>query len=86
MDSRFRTQSFSIQQRGLFQRLEAMSTSRAQHTATLLDDGTVLVAGGFSYFAPGTFSSAEIFDPATNEFTPTGPMGDRALPSHGLHD
>jgi hypothetical protein len=52
-----------------------MGPPRADHTATLLDDGTVLVAGGFPFVAPGCFSSAEVFDPTTNMFTPTGPMG-----------
>src|SRR5262249_34596160 len=42
----------------------AMSTARTKHTATLLNDGHVLVAGGD---AQGT---AEIFDPTTNTFSP----------------
>ena len=42
-----------------------MSTARTRHTATLLNNGTVLIAGGE---AQGT---AEIFDPATETFTPT---------------
>jgi Galactose oxidase, central domain len=51
-----------------------MGTPRADHTATLLNDGTVLVAGAFSFIAPGSLSGAELFDPTTNQFTPTGPM------------
>jgi hypothetical protein len=50
-----------------------MNAERAAHTATLLPDGKVLIAGGFR--EEGTsevaISSAEIFDPATNTFTPT---------------
>jgi hypothetical protein len=42
---------------------------RADHTATGLADGTVLVAGG-----PGPGASAEIYDPATGTFSPTGSM------------
>lgn len=47
----------------------SMMTARARHTATLLSDGRVLVAGG----ADGG-SSAELYDPATGTFSPTGPM------------
>jgi hypothetical protein len=42
---------------------------RATHTATLLADGTVLIAGGDSSEA-----SAEIYDPATGTSTATGRM------------
>jgi galactose oxidase-like protein/Kelch motif protein len=50
-----------------------MSVERAAHTATRLPDGMVLVAGGFR---PGevTLASAELFDPQTGTFSPTGQM------------
>jgi len=50
-------------QRGAFLRLPDMTTPRAAHTATLLPDGQVLIAGGVR----GSFiavSSAELFRPA----------------------
>ncbi|MFY0524221.1 kelch repeat-containing protein [Archangium gephyra] len=46
----------------------ALAEPRAGHTATLLEDGHVLLAGGFQSGAGGaasTVSSAEIFDPVT---------------------
>ena len=45
--------------------LEDMSSRRISHTATLLNDGTVLILGGNR--SSGT---PEIFDPSTNKFTP----------------
>jgi hypothetical protein len=48
-----------------------MSIKREGHTATLLDSGKVLVAGGYS---PGDTASCELYDPATGTWTPTGSM------------
>ena len=55
---------------GTFAATGAMTDARFAHTATLLQDGKVLVAGGTTA-SPGT---AEIFDPATATFTATGNM------------
>src|SRR5438067_7171982 len=41
----------------------AMGAARARHTATLLNDGTVLIAGG------DDAGTAEIFDPTTESFS-----------------
>lgn len=50
----------------------SMHTARASHTATLLPDGMVLIAGGFG--GSGTeshpYASAELFDPASGSFRP----------------
>ena len=52
-----------------------MSDRRMYHTATLLLSGKVLVAGGATNLSGDTTSSADIYDPASNSFTPaTFPM------------
>lgn len=50
-----------------------MKTSRAAHTATLLNDGRVLVTGGF-YGGGNSQANAEIFDPKTQEFSTLAKM------------
>jgi hypothetical protein len=49
-----------------------LTTAREAHTATLLANGKVLIAGG-STGAAAT-NTAELFDPATGSFTPLPPM------------
>ena len=53
-----------------------MGSTRTMHTATLLSDGKVLVIGGDSTLGGpiDSLSTAELFDPATETFTPTGSM------------
>ena len=55
-----------------------MTDTRTSHTATLLADGRVLIAGGFGGLASQAISnpraSAEVYDPATQSFTATGTM------------
>jgi WD40 repeat protein len=62
---------------GTFTPTGSMGTAREHHTATLLPDGRVLVVGGGA--SGGSFSgalaTAEIYNPATGSFTPTGSMG-----------
>src|ERR1700733_8008257 len=50
----------------------SMATARMLQTATLLDNGAVLVAGGVDGFAYNALSSVELYNPGTGTFTPTG--------------
>ena len=56
------------QSSGAFTATGNMTTARAGHTATLLPNGTVLIAGGSGS------ASAELYDPTTGTFAPTGNM------------
>jgi len=49
-----------------------MTVTRAYHTATLLPNGKVLIAGG--YDGTGYSDTAELFDPVSSTFTATSPM------------
>lgn len=69
---------------GTFSAVGGMTSTRAFHSATLLEDGSVLLAGGLGYLggqaptAPGSgpLDSVESYDPATQAF--------RSIPSR-LH-
>jgi N-acetylneuraminic acid mutarotase len=56
----------------------SMLSTRQAHTATLLRDGRVLVAGGYDL---GFISGAEIYNPATGTWTATGALGS----ARGIH-
>jgi hypothetical protein len=58
---------------GRVSELGHMLAPRSGHTATLLNDGRVLIAGGMVQNRE-FLDSAELFDPATHTFTPTGKM------------
>ena len=49
-----------------------MSYSRQSHTATMLTNGKVLVAGGHDDDSESALNTAELFDLATGEWTITG--------------
>lgn len=51
----------------------SMNKSRAAHTATVLDNGKVLITGGFNGAENG-MASTEIFDPATGTFSAGGSL------------
>jgi Bacterial Ig-like domain (group 3)/Galactose oxidase, central domain/Kelch motif len=55
-----------------------LTTARQSHTATLLPDGRVLAVGGLTLPPPGmavdVTPTAELYDPATGTWSPTGSM------------
>jgi hypothetical protein len=67
---------------GKFQPTGSMTVGRLDHTATLLPDGRVLIAGGSGWVEDGRLDSAgpiitetaELYDPTTGTFSPTGSM------------
>jgi hypothetical protein len=58
---------------GTFSPTGSMETARFGQTATLLQDGRVLIAGG-SHDGTGSLSSAEVYDPATGSFSASGSL------------
>jgi hypothetical protein len=60
----------------VFTSIGTMNSARSSHTATLLQDGTVLLCGGLKGWSNGYFSdnTAEIYDPATGSFKSAGTM------------
>src|SRR6202142_1335801 len=64
---------------GLFTATGSMSATRENCTATLLNNGKVLVAGGYNdqnsdFYDSYSLASVELYDPATGTFTATGSM------------
>ena len=61
---------------GAFTGTGFMGDGRTDHTATLLADGKVLIAGGNDFFAGsgGSVSTAEVYDPSTESFVATGAL------------
>jgi hypothetical protein len=63
---------------GIWTPAAPMNTARGWHSATRLLDGRVLVAGGIGTSYPGSrfadIASAELYDPATDHWEPTGSM------------
>jgi N-acetylneuraminic acid mutarotase len=49
-----------------------MSFARSMHTASVLPNGKMLVAGGENIFGP--LSTAELYDPSTETWTTIGDM------------
>ena len=59
---------------GTFSPTGSMIAGRACHTATLLPNGQVLIAGGVDFNTYTSLASAELYDPTTGTFSATGSM------------
>ena len=55
----------------------SLNTPRSSHTATLLLDGKVLVAGGSNNVPYQILGTAEVYDPATGKWSVTGRLNVR---------
>ena len=64
------------QSSGTFVPTGDMTIARASHTATLLEDGRVLLTGGVnaSHGYAGSAGTAELYDPSTGKFSAAGNM------------
>ena len=60
---------------GTWTATEEMTEARSGHAATLLPDGTVLVAGGVNG-SSGTLASAEIYDLSSGSWAASGNLAD----------
>jgi hypothetical protein len=73
---------------GTWTKTGSMLVARSHHSATLLPDGKVLVAGGTVYSSSGEIRAsekAELYDPVTGTWTTTGSMLlGRAAPTAAL--
>jgi WD40 repeat protein len=65
-----------IQVAGKLESAATMSVERAAHTATPLNDGRVLIVGGFKT-GGSSLNDAEVFDPKENRFETAGTMNSR---------
>lgn len=68
---------------GTFALTGRLSNPRAEDTATLLQNGTVLIAGGVNDVPlqpQETFASAELYDPETGTFTTSAQTGSMGTP------
>jgi cysteine-rich repeat protein len=60
----------------LWSEVQPMTLQRVLHTAVLLQNGKVLVVGGFVYGTSTAWTLTELYDPASDTWTPAGDLTD----------
>jgi len=65
--------------KGKFEIAGELEIPRQFHTATLLNDGRVLVTGGSQEGLKATLSSTEVYDPKTNKIYSISPMNNKRI-------
>lgn len=68
------TGTATVPENVFFAEAGSLNQARIAHTATLLPDGKVLIAGG--YDRNDALSTAELYDPTTSTFTATGSLNE----------
>ena len=76
-----RARNSTIRRAGPGRRPAASPPHAIVHTATLLPNGKVLVAGGYCNFS--RLASAELYDPASGTWTATGSLATARCTAHG---
>src|SRR5207247_1157562 len=66
--------SMALAQQGTFTATGNMGMPRNGHTATLLQNGKVLICGGSSRYNSMALTSAELYHPKSGTFSATGSM------------
>src|SRR6266496_5489170 len=69
----FTSASDALAQGGTWAATGSLNTARVRHTASLLPNGMVLVAGGFNV-SSGGLGSAELYHPTTGTWSSTGSL------------
>ena len=59
---------------GVMPTSNSMFAARAFHSSLQLNNGKVLVMGGFSYGLSGAITNCDLYDPTTNTFSATGSL------------
>jgi hypothetical protein len=66
--------NIGVEDVGSIHSIDNMLTERAAHASALLENGKVLITGGFGQGGNSYKDSAELYDPSTGKFTSTGRM------------
>ncbi|MBN8480365.1 MAG: hypothetical protein J0L88_02110 [Xanthomonadales bacterium] len=69
---------------GQWEARASLAAARMNHTATLLANGEVLVAGGYTSSPAGAMTTAEIYNPVTNQWRAASPLPEPRMNQHAV--